>query len=713
MTHKILKPGKNCWKIGNADKAAFLVDGAAYFSALADAFGQAKHTIYIAGWDIRSHVRLIRDDGFLKEKRHRFDNILNRVVSDNKNLKAYILAWDFSMIFALDREPFLYFKFGWNAPNRIHFHMDDQHAIGASHHQKIVVIDDTLAFVGGIDITKERWDTPDHAPDDPRRVDREGNPYGPFHDIQMAVQGPVAGMIGDIFRERWERAKGEKLAAPSVDQTDVWPSDIEVEAKNVEVGISRTVGRFGSAQEVREVERLYLDSIKSAKRLIYLENQYLTSHSVVETLISRLREENCPEIIIITPLHSTGWLEESTMTQLRSIMVNRLRRADKNNKLHILYPYRVGNGEISVKVHAKVAIVDDDFVRIGSSNISNRSMGLDTECDLSLESHGRGDIQKAIASFRNRLISEHTGLDQEALERRLDDYDSVGQILVENKSEAQVRGLKKLEVDFREDYMNVPPHLSLADPERPIDYEDFINRFMGEESDVESGSLGLWKLFALICGLALLAAMWRWGPLYQWLDSENITNLFYVIKNSSLAPLAVIGVYVVSGILFAPVSVIIGIVALVFSPLESFAYSMLGSLASGVVTFAIGRSLGREKIQAMAGKRLNSISKRLSKRGLLTVTALRLAPVAPYTLVNLVMAASHVKLSHFLLGTALGMFPGILAISILGEAITDLVFSMDPINAFSFIGLLALVMFVAKLIQVFVRTKIFKGEAIE
>ncbi len=708
MTHKILKPGKNCWKIGNADKAAFIVDGAAYFSALADAFEQAKQTIYIAGWDIRSHVRLIRDDGFLKEKRNRFDNILNRVVSENKNLKAYILAWDFSMIFALDREPFLYFKFGWNAPNRIHFHMDDQHAIGASHHQKIVVIDDTLAFVGGIDITKGRWDTPDHALDEPRRVDSEGNPYGPFHDTQMAVQGPVVGMIGDIFRERWERAKGEKLAAPSVDRTDVWPSDVEVEAKNVEVGISRTIGRFGSAQEVREVERLYLDSITSAKRLIYLENQYLTSHSVIETLISRLREENCPEIIIITPLHSTGWLEESTMTQLRAIMVNRLRRADKNNKLYILYPYRVGHGEIGIKVHAKVAIVDDDFLRIGSSNISNRSMGLDTECDLSLESHGRGDIQKAIASFRNRLISEHTGLEKEELESVLNDYESLGQCLANNKS--QDRGLKQLEVDSKEDYMYVPPHLSLADPERPIDYEDFVNRFMGEENEVDTAGVGLWKLFALICGLALLAAMWRWGPLYQWLDSENLTNLVYALKKSYLAPFAVIGIYVVAGLLFAPVSVVIGVVALVFSPLESFTYSMLGSLASGVVTFAIGRSLGRDKIQALAGKRLNGLSKRLSKRGLLTVTALRLAPVAPYTLVNLVMAASHVRLSHFILGTALGMLPGILAISVLGEAITDLVFSLDPVDALIFIGLLLIIMFATWLIQGYVKAKIFKGE---
>jgi phosphatidylserine/phosphatidylglycerophosphate/cardiolipin synthase-like enzyme/membrane protein DedA with SNARE-associated domain len=650
-------------------------------------------------------VNLVRRED-VSWKDYRFDHLLNQVVGKEDDLRAYILAWDFSMIFALDREPFLYFKFGWRAHKRVHFHMDATHPVGASHHQKIVVIDDNLAFVGGIDITSGRWDTPDHIPDDPRRKNDDNKPYPPFHDTQMVVQGPVAAMLGDLFRKRWLRSKGEELAPPPGDLARVWPTNIEPEVKDVRIGISRTHGQFKSASEVREVERLFLDSIAAAKELIYIENQYLTSMVITNALIERLKEERGPVIIIITPLHSTGWLEEITMTEIRSIMVNRLRAADEHRRLRILYPYRTGLKNGGIKVHAKVEIIDDDFLRIGSSNISNRSMGLDTECDAALESGGRSEVRRAIRDFRHRLLGEHLGLEPQRLEEELKKAGSYAELIAKDFDNG--RGLDTLpaKVTDTED-MSVPPPLRLADPERPIDPEELVEQFMAGDSVSERGA-GLLKFFALICGLTILAGLWRWSPASQYLDAENLSNLFLSIRNSPAAPLAVVIIYIIGGIAFAPVSLIIGVVALVFSPWESFFYSTIGCLCAGLVTFSMGRFFGRERIQSLAGEKLNRISRRLASRGVLAVTALRLVPVAPFTVINIVMAASHVRLSHFMWGTALGMIPGVLAISLLGATITDLVFSFSLKDAAIFASALVLCMVAAYGIQRLVKTRIFK-----
>jgi uncharacterized membrane protein YdjX (TVP38/TMEM64 family) len=410
-------------------------------------------------------------------------------------------------------------------------------------------------------------------------------------------------------------------------------------------------------------------------------------------------------------LHSTGWLEEITMTEIRSIMVNRLRAADKHRKLHILYPYVKGFKDEGIKVHAKVEIIDDDFVRIGSSNISNRSMGLDTECDLAFESEGRPGVQESIREFRHRLLGEHLDMAPEELERELKAAGSLAGLVCKEFNNNKRLGTLEAEVVDSED-MSVPPPLRFADPERPIDPEELVNDFMSGDSVSERGA-GLWKFFALICVLTLAAGLWRWGPVNQLMNVEGLSSLFMGIRNSPYAPVAVIAVYVLGALVFAPVSLIIGVVALVFNPWESFIYSLLGCVSSGLVTFGAGRFFGGSKIRAIAGERLNRISKRLSRRGVLSVTALRLVPVAPFTVVNLVMAASHVRLGHFIWGTFLGMAPGIFAISVLGQAISDLIFSFSLQDVAIFLAALFGTMSAAYIIQRLVKSRILKDVDIQ
>jgi phospholipase D1/2 len=168
--HPILKEGKNCWRIRKATRVAFLVDGAAYFDAFARSAAHATRSIFIVGWDIDSRTLL-----FPKEERgglpSRLLDFMNALAKRRKTLQVHILEWDFAVIYAFEREFLPIFTLPWQKNRRIHFHLDSEHPIGASHHQKVVVIDDRIGFVGGLDLTGRRWDTPEHAVGDPRRID--------------------------------------------------------------------------------------------------------------------------------------------------------------------------------------------------------------------------------------------------------------------------------------------------------------------------------------------------------------------------------------------------------------------------------------------------------------------------------------------------------------------------------------------------------------
>ncbi len=190
----ILKEGKNCWRIRRADRSSFLVDGASYFEAFASAIDQAREAIYIAGWEIDSRVSLFRrdKDGPSASLKHQ----IKTKVASNPHLQVYLLYWDFAMIYALEREWFPVFKLGWNADRRIRFFMDNEHPTGASQHQKIVVIDDRVAFSGGIDLTGNRWDTPEHRMDDPRRTHPGGQTYKALSRYPDARGGRRGGRAG-------------------------------------------------------------------------------------------------------------------------------------------------------------------------------------------------------------------------------------------------------------------------------------------------------------------------------------------------------------------------------------------------------------------------------------------------------------------------------------------------------------------------------------
>src|SRR5687767_4462992 len=152
-TPSLLVPGRTCWRIERAERMAFLVDGEAYFSAVREAMRNAQRSIHILGWDIDSRVELVpggANDGLPDP----LGEFLDALVRRRRSLHAWVLSWDFAMIFALEREWMPVYKLEKSTHRRLKFRLDDVHPIGGSHHQKVVVIDDRIAFVGGLDLTK-------------------------------------------------------------------------------------------------------------------------------------------------------------------------------------------------------------------------------------------------------------------------------------------------------------------------------------------------------------------------------------------------------------------------------------------------------------------------------------------------------------------------------------------------------------------------------
>ncbi len=667
MSTPFLEPGRNCWRVERTDAAAFLIDGAAYFSAVRRALAKARHSILILGWDIDSRMVLTpleRPDDLPS----RLGEFLNALVSRTPDLHAHVLVWDFAMLYALDREWLPIFKLGWQTHKHLHFRMDGHHPTGASHHQKIVVVDDAVAFVGGMDLSKWRWDTPAHAPQESGRLDPEGTPYPPVHDVQVLVAGAPARALGELARERWYRATGERIPPPGpVTYTSVWPEGLERALVQAPVGIARTEPLYGGLPLVNEVERLYLDTIARAERWVYVENQYFTSQRLVQAIAERLRSPESPEFVMVLPEQKDGWLEHHTMDVLRARALRQLREADRHGRFRAYHPVIPKMKPRRIDVHAKVMVMDDRLARVGSANLANRSMRLDTECDLALIAETPSQA-RAVREFRGRLLAEHLGVDEGLIERTLTEENSlIGTI---ERLRSKKRTLQPLHptVPDQEDLWGA--HIDVIDPEQPMEPQYLISRLLGEE-ERKPARRQLVRGIAVLAIITLLALAWRYTPLSEWLDMGTLQALFVSIKEIPASPLIVLGAYVLGGLLVVPLTLLLVLTILTFGPVLGFIYALLGSVASAVATYAIGHHLGSEAVRRFAGSAVNRLSQRLARQGILTVIILRMLPVAPFTVVNVVAGASHISFRDFTLGTVLGMVPGLIAITIFIDSLAE------------------------------------------
>lgn len=395
---------KAFWRVARATRMSVIIDADAYFQNARLAMLEAQRRIMLIGWDFDARIQLVDSQREAGEPASVGDFIY-WLVERNPELEIFLLRWDVGALKTLVRGSNIVTLARWMQHPRIHTRLDSFHPTGGSHHQKIVVIDDCLAFCGGIDMTSERWDTRHHRDDEPRRVTPGGKPYKPWHDATTALQGPVAAALGELGRDRWVHAGGETLA-PVEARNDCWPEGLATGFRNIEVGIARTAPEMPECPEVREIERLFVTQIASAKVSIYAESQYFASRRIAEAIAARLAEPDGPEIVIINPEHAQGWLEPIAMDTARARLVAALQQRDRHDRLRLYHPFTAEGS--AIYVHAKVMIVDGRTLRIGSANMNNRSMGLDTECDVTIDAGDEG--ADAIRAIRDGLIAEHLGL---------------------------------------------------------------------------------------------------------------------------------------------------------------------------------------------------------------------------------------------------------------------------------------------------------------
>ena len=654
----LLEAGRNCWRIEQAERVAFLVDGAAYFSAVRAAAARARRSILILGWDIDSRMLLVpegADDGLPEP----LGDFLNALVKRSRKLHVHILNWDFAMLYAADREVLPRYKLGWRTHRRVHFELDGAHPVGASHHQKVVVIDDALAFVGGLDLTHCRWDTPEHRADDPRRKHPGGESCPPFHDLQVAVDGPAAAALGELARERWQRATGKTLDAPQPDDgDDPWPESLEPDLKDVPVGIARTLPQYDGYEEVQEIKALYLDAIGAARQRLYLENQYFSSAAIADALAARLAEPEGPEVVLLSRADDNALVEEVTIGVMRARLHRRLCDAAGTDRYNNFYPRVPGLGDAFLNVHSKVLIADDEFLTIGSANLNNRSMGFDTECNLAIEARGEQRVRDAIRAFRQRLLAEHLGADAEAVARQEQESESLLRAIDALRSGERCLEPFNPQVSERLDAL-VPPG-DVIDPEYPVEAKRLFAKMM--PSEVQASLAGRVLVIAGLLAIFLaLAAAWRWTELGDWLAPAKLEQLGEWLRQLPASPLLVLSAFVVGTLLVVPVTGMIAAAMLVFGPWLGMAYSFGGALLGAAATYGLGRVAGRRTVRRIAGSRLDRLSRELGRRGVLAVATVRIIPVAPFTVINMVAGTTHISMRDFLLGTLIGLASGIIA----------------------------------------------------
>ena len=459
-TQPILMPGRNAWRTEQAEALAFLVDGEEYFQALDRTLRTARRSIRIVGWDFDPQITLRPQD----DDAATLGALLRRLVEERPELEVHILIWAMGPIYSsgsLD----LFREGEWSAHPRINLRFDSRHAVRGSHHQKLVTVDDSIAFVGGIDLTSGRWDTREHLASSPHRVKPNGEAYGPVHDVQTMFKGLAARAVADLARWRWETATGDALPANEASGT-AWPAQVDTHLEACAVGIGRTVPDLAGLDERRETIRLTYDAIAAARRSIYIEAQYLASFSVGDALAERLREPDGPEVAIIVTCSSRGLIEQFVMAHNRDRLIRRLKRADRFNRLRVMYavvPDGDG-GTCEVLIHSKVMVVDDHFVRVGSSNLNNRSEGLDTECDIAVEADSLAH-SRAIAAFRNRLLAEHLDASPQDVAEAIRTGSLVAAI---DRLNRRARGLRPFAIDIKRGGTTPLPGTALLDPKAPF-----------------------------------------------------------------------------------------------------------------------------------------------------------------------------------------------------------------------------------------------------
>jgi len=381
--------------------------------------------------------------------------------------------------------------------------------------------------------------------------------------------------------------------------------------------------------------------------------------------------------VIVLSRSCHGWLEQTALADCQARLIHRLRAADRHGRLRILCPVVLGAKEEDdgwVRVHGKALVVDDRLVRVGSANLSNRSMGVDTECDLAVEAENEA-TRAGIAAFRDRLLGEHLGAGVETAAEAVRAHGLIGAI----QPALPETALASDDDDAGD--------ANVFDPERPIRPERFLDDFLPEAPPRRQ----LWWRITLSLATALvfaaLVAVWRHTPLAHLVTLPQLVAEAHALSDRPWLPVYVLCTFIFGGFFMVPVTLLIAASGVAFGPLLGFAYAAVGAFSSAVFGF-VGRTVGRAPVRRLGGPHLNRISRRLARSGIVAVTALRLLPIAPFMVVNIVAGAMQLRFRDFFAGTVLGITPGIVLMTGLGVSAERLLRHGDALSLISFIAVI-------------------------
>lgn len=419
---RILDPSVHAFRVEPVDEFGLLVDADDYFREFYRAASRAEHTILLSGWQFDSDVELLRGpEAAHLGTPHTLLKFLNHLCQQKPALRIWILAWDFSMVFAAEREWMQRLVFDWTTDEHLLFRFDDNHVERGCHHQKFVVVDNEISFLGGLDLCDDRWDDRKHEMRNPLRLSR-GEPHKPFHDVQCYLRGQsMANALSELFVARWARAGGEPITLPPIDAPAPRIGiDALVPLPATHVALSRTdpYGTPGGPKLCEEILKLHCAAIAAAEHSIYLETQYFSSHAIAEAFEQRLRDSTRGplEIVMVLNMRGETLKEQAAVGLAQAQIIGHLRQVASETPHHLGIYFTLPEckapetPERATYIHSKLMIVDDRFLTVGSANLTNRSMGVDTELNATVETDAaESELGVAIRRARASLLGEHTG----------------------------------------------------------------------------------------------------------------------------------------------------------------------------------------------------------------------------------------------------------------------------------------------------------------
>ncbi|MBI3557044.1 MAG: hypothetical protein HY074_12340, partial [Deltaproteobacteria bacterium] len=363
------------FKRSTSDSWRLLWEAGPYYERVVELLERAhSHAIFV-GWQIDSRIHLST------RRREEFRALVVRLCQQKPDFNIYFLMWDYAYFYAFEREALQ----GWvwdSIHERVHFVFDNRHPYGGSHHEKLVVVDGETAFVGGVDICGDRWDSPEHLYEDGRRsLQHDQESHLPYHDLIVEVRGEVAADIAEHVGERWRGLSDVPFPVPRRLPPGGYP-----------LLISRTRARLEVQRPllVRETEILFRELIRLAQRQLIIENQYYWSGTINDELIAvmRARRGTGFRMLLVVPSAQGGSFAFRMMGAVQTRLLDQLQQEAKETGTRLVFgcPFTLASNqrEKRVYVHSKVLIVDDRYLAIGSSNFNNRGFRLDSELTLTL-----------------------------------------------------------------------------------------------------------------------------------------------------------------------------------------------------------------------------------------------------------------------------------------------------------------------------------------